>query len=266
MGNIVIGRADWSRNATVIGAGSENPDIPARNLLREQPTDIWESTGLADLWVEVDRGETAEWNTVALLFTNATSAATWRVRAADTQAGLTSGPDYDSGSVQLWAPGASDAWPRRHSFLWAPAGVARRWLRVDVTDGSNPDGVFRAGVLFVAKLWQPSRNMQHPVTLGHIDPSPLSRAQGGPLMADARAPYLSTEVTLDFLSEAEMLDNAFQLRRLAGSHEPVLTALNPDEDTRLHQQLVYGLITNNDLIRSAGFRRYQHVLAIEEML
>lgn len=268
MGKIAIGWSDWADNASLALIGNEGTGgAVAANLQTMQPRDLWQSTNLTNLHFELDRGSAQPWNAVALLFTNATSAATWRIRAADDQASLTDGTaDYDSGTLTLRAAGADDTWDRPHGLLWVAAGVTRRWLRIDIADAANPDTVFRAGRLVIGNLWQPTRNAQYPRSVTPRDDSTRDRTDGGALIPTERGdPYLVADLRLDYMSEADALAEIFALRRLRGTRRDMLTVLDPEEGTYLHQGILYGLLTRDEPIVHAGFRRYQHRLQFEEL-
>lgn len=95
MGNILIGTPNWSEFATVTAA-VETSAGPASNLARMRPSEVWETDDLTQIQLDLDRGERAVFTFVALLHTNATVDATWRVRASDTLANLTAAPLLDT--------------------------------------------------------------------------------------------------------------------------------------------------------------------------
>lgn len=268
MGNIAIGWSDWGDEASLETIGNEpGSGAVAAYLQTMQPQDVWQSTSLTSLYFELDRGSAQPWNAVALLFTNATAAATWRIRAAADQVSLTDGSeDYDSGSVTLLAAGSDATWDRSHGLLWMPAGVTSRWLRIDISDGANPAGYVRAGRLVVGNLWQPTRNAQYPIGWSHQDPSDLERTDGGALIPTARDVFLAADLRFDFLSEADAIEHLYEFRRLRGKRADLLAIADPDDDTYLQQHILYGLITRDDQLLHAGFRRYQHRLQLEELL
>jgi hypothetical protein len=266
MGNLILASAHtWSDLATLT-ASQALSTTPGTNLQTMQPTDLWQSTNLTSVSLELDAGSALPFTLVALLYSNLTLAATWRIRSADTQGNLTAAPDYDSGSVTAVAVGADTTWPRRHAVLWLDAAAeTNRWVRIDLTDASNPDGFFRAGRLIVANAWQPSHNMQLPRSFGYLDASPRRKTLGQQTIVRRLARQRVDDLELGYLTEAEVLADAFELDRLRGSSEDVLLITNPDEATYLHQKLCYGLLTT-ELIRQASFRDYRYRVRVEELL
>ncbi len=262
MGNLVIATPTWSDLATLT-ASSELASAPVANLQRMQPTDLFQAASSADFYLEADRGSAQPFNLVALLYTNVGGSGTWRVRAADTQGGLTSSPPYDSGSLTFWASPNLDTWTRRHSLLWIPAGVTRRWVRIDV---GSVGATFQGGRLYIGQAWQPSRNYQYGGGLGHVDLSPKTRANGLHTVPTAKPTLVQQDFQLDFLSEAEMYANLFELRRLRGATKDVLVCLNPDDTTYRHQAMCYGLLDWTERITRPAFKRFAQNFRIEELV
>ncbi len=258
----MIATPTWSDLATVT-ASSQLAAAPVTNLQRMQPTELFQAASSADFYLEADRGSAQPFNLVALLYTNVGASGTWRVRAADTQGALTSAPNYDSGTVTFWASPNLDTWTRRHSLLWIPAGVTRRWVRIDV---GSVGGTFQGGRLYIGQAWQPTRNYQYPPGLGHVDLSRRDRANGLHLIPTPKPTLVQQDLRLDFLSEAEMYANLFELRRLRGSTKDALVCLDPDDSAYRHQKMCYGLLTWTEQIRRPSFKRFAQSFVIEELI
>lgn len=100
MSNIIIAKP-YSATITAASAAST---MPASNLNLAQPTDVWRSTSLTSQYIVADLGSAKAVDTIALMFTNLTSAATMRIRGATSQANLTASPGYDSSTINpAWA-------------------------------------------------------------------------------------------------------------------------------------------------------------------
>jgi len=248
MGNIIFATPDWSDSATLTPSQEETA-APAANLQKLQPTDLWRTNNLTGISLEADRGSSQLWNLVALLFTNATSAATWQVRADDSQANLTTTPAYDSGAIGLWASSGLGQWARTHSLLWVPAGVTTRFVRIDVTDAANPDGKLTVGRLYISKAFQPAFNIDTRWTLKHVHARELRPPPGGPAIAnvDENVPVL--EFTLGWLDETEALNDLFEINRLRAGRKDVLVALDPDPSAQRAKTMVYGILESRGGLR-----------------
>ena len=266
MGNIIIADSALSDAATLT-AGSEAAGMPVGNLQTFQPSEKWRATNLAAAYVEADLGAAQPLDLIALLYTNTTSAATWRIRGATTQANLTAAPGYDSGAITAWPQSGLDDWDFVHVFKWLGASPQTfRWWRVDLTDAANPDGHLQAGRLYLSDAWQPARNLQYGWSIGFADDSIKRRATGGQSWVTARGKRRVLDFTLGFLSEAEMYDNAFDIDRRRGEHADVLAIRDPDDTAHVHRQMVYGLIDGLKPIVNPNFNLFEKSYRIEEAL
>lgn len=254
MGNFVIGQP-WAATVTAASAAAT---MPASNLDKPQPTDVWRSTSLTSQYIEIDLGSARAVDLVALLFTNLTSAATWRV-----QAGTTTGvTNYDSGTVTAWA-GATQNVDRPHAFLFLAATQTYRYWKITLTDAANPAGYFEAGRVFLSNAIQPTRNYAYGAGRGFKDLTERADAFGGQLLFEQKAkrPVLSWEA--NWLTEAEMEADVLELQRTVEG--PVLAILDPDASTYRMGRLHYGLLSMEPGI-TASFNRYSTRFTIEGLI
>ncbi len=266
MGNIVIAAPTLSDAATVTASG-ETSAGPAENLKRMQPTDIWQAPTLTP-YLEVDLGAVSSFNLVGLLFTNATSSATWRVRAANTQADLTAAPAQDVSSLPLrhsisvlpgpvsttQSPDLTDA--RNHGLLWIPAGWSYRWLRIDIADATNPDGTLMAGRLYVSQAFQPKRNFEYGLADGFDDDSTIESTDGGQLIPNDGANRPVLDFTMNTSDESER-HTVREIHRLRGSRKDVLVITDPDTTTNPFDKIHYGLLQRRRVAVLTAFNRNQ---------
>lgn len=271
MANIVIAEGSLTDAAT-FAAGSEAATLPVSNLATIQPGDVWRATDLAAAWVTIDLGAAAAIDLIGLLYTNASSAATFRVRAAATEADVTASPGYDSGSLTLWpTTGLEDwDWVHRVLFLGASGGTgdgaqSYRYWRVDVSDAGNADGYFQMGRLMLAASWQPTRNLGFGWSLGWIDESPQKQAIGGQSSSLDRRARRVLNWSLDWMNEADA-NEAFELDRTVGRKKPVLVVRDPATASRAQRQTIYGKQQQLQLVDERAFQLYRKRYQIEEML
>ncbi len=167
-----LSTARHMETAGVVVTGSATASgMPWSQLLTQYPFQKARSTNLTTVYFELDLTAAASVFGLWLGYTNFRPGQTqWRVRAATSQANLTAAPDYDSTTVYALANSSYDAttyatdWPRgTHAFLYAGSGAwsslfSKRWVRVDLTDATHPDGYFQAGrLLALDQGWAPSR-------------------------------------------------------------------------------------------------------------
>ncbi|GMQ89661.1 MAG: hypothetical protein BMS9Abin09_1176 [Gammaproteobacteria bacterium] len=234
MGNVVLANAELSDTATIIGS-SETTAGPANNLSSMQPRKLWQSTDLTP-FVEVDFSVAETINLVALLFTNATSAATGRVRTAATQGDLTAAPIDDQAMTNAYIAGE-----KTHLLLWYPTGMTARWLRVDVSDPTNPNGFMLIGRLYADNALQLQTNYDFGSQDGFEDDSLISRTDGKQSIPAEGANRPIVDLTLNISSEAERFAIR-EINRKRGAIKDVLLLTDPDATQNLHSRIYYGLL------------------------
>ena len=262
MANLLLGWSDWGDAATVDEVSAETTSLEGTQVQATQPTDYWEAVSSTP-YIIFDRGSAQTWNCVAALFTNMAAADTWRIRTAASKANLTASPSLDTGSLAFRVPGDDDTWDRHHGLYYVSGGRSDRWMRIDF---SVAGGTLECGRIVIGNLFQPTSNDSYGRAFGPQDPSDKARTDGGALIADDRTPFLTADVRLGFLSEAEAYGKVFDLFRRRGTRNDILFIGDPAEDTYLMQQIIYGQITRLRPLSLPQFNRYEARLTIEEML
>lgn len=241
-------------DAAAITTTQEVASLPATNLLTPQPGEVWRTTDLAGAAVELDLGLIQPAGTehpirqVWLGYTNATSAATWRIRAAASQANLTAAPDYDSGSLTQWPATGLESWGRRLALLHLAVAELHRWWRVDVADAANPDGYLEAGRLILADPWEVSPNMDPGWSIQMRDTTARSRSLGGTGFAAPGGQWRDLALVLRHMSESDAFSQALAFDRLRGGSRPVLAIPDPANTARLMDQIIYGRLAQRSAV------------------
>ena len=269
MARIVIATGEKVEGGIVTGYGTLAASLPAANLQTLQPGEVARWTSLATIAADIDLVAAAAVNVVALGPHNGTSAATWRVRGATSQANLTAAPGYDSGSGSMWpATGRPSGYDgvKLWSLLYLSAAQSFRWWRFDVADAANPDGYFEAGRWIVDAAWQPAKNLRYGWGVGWDDPSEIVRAIGGQAWPVPRSRARVLEFTLGSMSEDEMMANAYEIARKRGKAKDVLVARDPAATTHLHRQMIYGLMAELPPLVNRTFNLYETGYRLEELI
>ena len=263
--------------ATIVDASTAAPSMPETNLLTQQPTDRFRSYNSTATFAVLDFGELVTVDFIALLFHNATSAATIRHRFSDTgTTELVSSPDYDSGGggISMWysnaamTTGAFDfsTWPRKHHFHYADIGQTVRYYRFDIADTTNPDLHIDAGRLVVGLKYQPGVNIAYGSSL----PFPIEPEKSITTLAGPRFP-ITTGITnrvsaeLQFTDKDELQESLHELLLNRGSAGDVFYVNDPTSKWA-HHESCYGTInaTSNPSIPEYGFWSYS--LSIEGLI
>lgn len=266
MGNLVLATPRLS-DAAILTAGNETAGLPDDNLQTDQPGEVWRTSDLTDLYLEIDFGAAQDVTLIALLFHNLTSSATWRVRGATTQANLTASPGYDSTPMAAWnANWPSDTDPV-HALLHLSAAESYQFWRIDITDGGNPDGYIEAGRVILDDAWQlpAGKNIDYGWDMGIEDPSPVARGKGGQRYPEAHAATRVLRCRMSYLSEDEMYDDYYEIQRRRGGVQPVLAIRDPEAGKHLLRQSVYGLLRLPAPIANPKSGLFSSRLIVEEM-
>lgn len=265
MGRVVIATPELSDSATIYSSSTAS-SMPATNLQIMQPGEPACFTTPSAAHVELDLGSAQAINLIWLGYTNASSTATWRIRAASTQSALTTSPGYDSGLMTHWPSSHASTWERTHALKWLGSSLQTyQWWRIDIADASNTEGVYRAGRLYLTNAFQPSNNAKYGVALSIIEQARRTESLGGEVHPRLAARRQAQDFTIEHLTKAEMLGVFYKYLRKRGVSQDILVILDPEETTYLLEYTVYGLLRDAGRIEIPTFNRYAVNVSIEEM-
>lgn len=259
--SIVIAHGRLIERATAITATSEAAGLPVTNLQDQRPRKVYRSAGVgSSIDIDIDLGATTQWDTLVLIWTNLSAAATWRIRTAATQGGLSgaSGSD-DSGTISVWTGAgrpSSSLYPllcTDSEYEGLPclyrAGTARnrRWIRITITDTGNTNGFIEIGRLIVDLGWQPVRTVSRkaPPAMGVQPTDVQAQAPSGAMNTGTRARPRFQTISLPHLTKDEALGGLYEIFRLRGKSKDVVVIRDPSETTHLHRLLTHGLLTTD---------------------
>jgi hypothetical protein len=245
--NVLLLSPTDSDDATLV-ASSQVPTLPVANLQTVQPQKKWRSTATDD-YVLVTAAAPLAWSALALVGHNLTSAATLRVRGADSLDALTTAPAIDTGAVSAWpSTGKPNArsWPNWLSLVtWANTATLRFW-RLDISDPANADGYLEAGRLVIGAPWQPTYNFDvsgAPIAFDALDTqtkTPFGYIFTGRV---AQSPARAFNVQITATNRREVMDGIFEIQRLRGMWGDVICCLDPTETTDFHRFSMQGVFT-----------------------
>jgi hypothetical protein len=249
-------RPTLSDAGTIYAVGNEVAATPASNLQVMQPKVVWESSGLATLNFAIDLGAGGDsWDTVGLYWTNASASATVQIERDD-NSGFASPTDWKAAGTTLLAPGQANR-DRAHGF-WTGASNTDQYVRITVTDGSNPDGFFRAGRVFVGKAFQPALNVMFGAApIGFRDFSPVTATGSGesvPRRVEVVPTMRFTMQAEGSLAEKEFYDNHYEIAADVGGSKDLFVMFDPDDATYGGLKTVHGLLQP---LFEASVPRYQ---------
>jgi len=212
----------------------------------------------------VNLGAKTEFNFVALLFTNAPSDATWRIRTADTEADLTASPltDTQVGGVDIDFSPWSTVATRRHGFLQGAWNA--QWVRIDI-DATGASGGLSAGRLYIAQAYVPTWPTERRVP-GFLDTSARTRTTAGNTVVNRQGVVPTIEFEFNLDDEAEFYQHTFRIQQLRAASRDVLVALDPDDAVYAHDKLYYGYMKPTMRTVNEAYRQYVQRYEIEGII
>lgn len=264
MGNIVLATPDLSDAATITG-GATASSMPVGNLQDMQPSLPCMFTNLADAYIVVDLLSAQSINLIWLGYINATATDTWRVRAASSEAALTSSPGYDSGTLDIWTSSQNiSSWERVHALHWLTTPQSYRYWRIDISS-TTEDDVLTIGRLYLSNAYQPSRNVRYGLTTGTVEQIRRTESLLGNIFPRPAARRQSMDFSLEHLTREEMLGSFYKIQRTRGVSSDVLVILDPEETEFQMELSTYGLFKDLSRIEIPTVNVYKTTISIEEM-
>lgn len=270
-----------------LSGGSWLPSLPLVNLQNRQVQKVARSTDAspASTRFVIDLGQARPIGVLALVVHNISVLGQVRVTASDV-AGFER-VLYDSGAVDVWPAGmipqALLEWEDDNFWLGTLSQQARagyqspfihllpvsqtlRFWKVEVLDGTNPDGYVHIGRLFMAAGWRPGRNFAYGNELVYEDPTPIEASLSGAEFFDSRAKYRVFRFSLPALTDDEAYSRVLELQRLAGISGEVLLVPDSDDITRMPQRAFVGRLRSIGALAQQLPARQGATFEIKELL
>lgn len=276
MANTLIAHPVLSDAAVLTTSATVAASMPLANLQKPQPTDRCRFTDLSQV-IEFDVDLTAamastgisQWRLVVLTHSNASDQASWRIRAATTQAGLSSSPPVDTTMITFWpAANLKPYWERIPAYYLFAADHTETWIRITIDDSDNPDGFLEFGCLCVANPCQPELPRKFGEMPDDTEDERVVRAEGGPEYPRASGPVTVFNLTFQAEGEGALEEVAFGLRRikrLRGASRPVIVIDDVDDTVFAMEGFVYGRMTNPTQTVHPQFQQYEVSITLREM-
>lgn len=251
----IIAPQGGTASASSSGAGTS-----AASLLTIQPTDVWQANVSGSATIYLDRGANAgTFDTVAVLFTNIPVSSTIQVRAASSQANLTSSPSYVGTQYTLTTfPGASQI-QRRHIYERLPTPNSSRWVSVTVNTGALK---FMAGRLVVGLAWEPLVHYNSPIR-GFEGGLTETITVGGQAIIERQEARPTISLELAAQTRAEFETYAMILERF---NSEVLVAIDAEKNSpQLQHRLYYGILQGRG-ISDDSLSLWRHRIEVRGLL
>lgn len=248
-------------DAATVTASDEVGTLPVSNLKRYMPFDRWRTNAsVITPYLTIDFGAATPVRIIWLGYTNATSSATWRIRAATTEANLTADPVYDSGILSHWPSYDLSSWNRTHALLVLQGALAYQWWRIDINNVGGP--YYESGRFYMSDPWTPTRGMDFGSSIGMVDSSPKVRSLGGVGYVKRRGVWREATFRFSSLSFNEVIHYAEPIERIRRSSRDVLAIMKTDEPSVYMDRTLYGYFKEmpTSVARRRGLHRKLYTL------
>lgn len=220
MSNLGLGWPDRVKSATVSG-GSWQASLPVTYVADRRITRPARSTSAAtaNTVIDIDCGSAKSMRGFALINHNLQSGATWRIKASLSAIGSTD--VLDTGSINVlqmslspdvltwedtgWWEGIGDGWLRNmNPVIYIHSGqITARYVRIEISDATNPDGYVQVGRAVVAPVLVTTYNDDLGRGSGFVDFNTFDVGEAGAEFARLGRKVKRESVSLSWLKEEE---------------------------------------------------------------
>lgn len=249
MSTIRITPPTWSAGAVGTGLNQES-DAPFSNLLHELPSHAWKSTNLTTVRGYFNALSVKKFDTIAIMYTNATASATYSIRATNTLANLWTSPTLHVPGLPFRMSPNLDSWTYWHTIAYFVSMQEYQYIGLEFSDPTNPDGYFRAGVCVIGETYVPLIGY-NPATSGWdrwIDTSVETRLRSSErtFRHEPRKKHGKFEIPNQTNTHAKVWDD---LSRIYGNSYPVIVKTKEMDNSTLFHQHTIGYVTMNITIQ-----------------
>jgi len=266
MGNLLIAEPTLSDAASVTATNASGT-APAFNLQTMQPKEILEITNVSGTkTITWDLGAGASYDFFALLFTNLTASATWTIQTDDNSGFLS--PTTVLASTTFRAPGQNVfGITRAHGFYKHASTLTEQYARMQLVDGSNPDGVMRIGRGYVVPAWRVDGD--YGLIAGFVDEAPFEETPHGERIHLQREPIPKIQIplSLDGASAWNTLQANLHLLFLRrGASRDVIVITDPEDTGHSGRLVHYGTLQQQLAYSYDAFQVYRSTLEVRGLI
>lgn len=249
-------------------ASSAQTTLPVTNLIGPTPSKVWRSSGLSSVYITIDFGAATAVDTLSMVAPNWTSAATWRLRLATSEANLTAAPGYDSTAITPWPVTGkpTEDWNQHAPLLQIGSTKTYRWARIDIADAGNTDGYLEAGALLLNLAATVTYDSIRGWAMGDEPASIVRSTEYGRTLVEARDNPRIKSIPFEVLPTADITGAYGVLMRERGTAKPFLVCVDPGQTAGLHLYTLYGLRVGAWQATQNTFGLFATGLRIKELL
>lgn len=204
-----------------MSGGSWQASLPVTNVADRRITRSARSSSAAaaNTVIDIDCGSAKSMRAFALINHNLQSTAQWRIKASLTAIGSTDVLDTGARNVvQMsmyadlltwtdtgWWEGIGDGWLRNmNPVIYVHTGqISARYVRIEITDTTNPDGYVQVGRAIAAPVLVPATNDDYGRSRGFLDFNSFDTGEAGAEFSRLGRKLKTESVSLSWLTEQE---------------------------------------------------------------
>lgn len=258
---------------TITSATNANSSWPATNLFNYDPYEVYQTTANTTV-VTIDYGSAREFQLIALLHSNVTYQAVWTIEVSSNGSSWStlkaSSPFWCNLSAIPGSWSTEDEDPRRgylgyiHAFYLHGSVQTYRHIRITITDSGAGSGTnwIQVGRLFVGKIFQPGVNYAYGSDIEILDKSErVDMPRGAPLFLRLNK-TLQFNITMEFLTQAEMEEYLYELNYWCGNNRELLCCLDPSTVSNRHKRILYGTLGQGLKIAHQSYGIFEQKLTV----
>ena len=205
--------------ATITSSSEADTELADDNVVENQPSKIWRTTGVAAEWVKFDLGSATNLTCFGVFNFNLTAAATVTLEAHASDS--FGSPSY-SQALTLVTDDDSVVVKRCVLFL----DETYRWWRLTIADAGNTDGYIDIGRIAAGAYHSFTRNIGDGFYIDVVDGSEREKLPGAFSPARSRDRYHSIDVGFPLFAQAQA-DRFRTIFSKMGNEKPCILALDP---------------------------------------
>ncbi len=282
MSTLQLGWKFYSDSGTLSG-GSWLTALPLANLQDPLRSLVARSANAlaASTVIDLDLGQTRSIRFLAFLKHNMSQTATYEVTAGSTPGGSES---HASGTQDVWAatPTLDMSW-EDPNWWWGTKSaeevegypidliydfgsvIRARYLRLRITDTSNPAGYVQGARLLVGPLYSPPTSYLLGAQFGWEPRSESKVSLGGVRRFDRRQPVRVFRCQLPALSPSDAYGQMLELQRIASNHGEIMLVQDSTDATYGFKRNFVGFARETDQLEQFAHGYHKAGLVIEEL-
>tara|TARA_Y100000310_G_scaffold14259_1_gene14462 strand:- start:1554 stop:2330 length:777 start_codon:yes stop_codon:yes gene_type:complete len=214
-------------DAAAISSNSETGDLVDDNVIDDDVSKVWRTTGDTSEWIVFDLGAAAALDMIGIFGHNLTAAAT--VTLQGHTADSWGAPDF-SQTLEVVTDEDSVVIPKIVEFF---TSTSKRYWRVLIADAANPDTYIQIGRIKAGAYYEPARSINERFSIMVVDPSEGQEEPGITPNFRSRTEYERISVAHEFASTTQRKEFR-TLYRKVGKRVPVILSVDPtNEPTEL---------------------------------